>query len=83
LHRYDISQSCNTSELKDGLCYGEITHNITKYMDLPELRTFLGVDEMSAPKHFESCSNKVNEAFNLGLDESGKTWLWVYPQGSR
>lgn len=46
-------------------------------MDLPELRAFLGVDEASAPKHFASCSDKVNEAFTMGLDEARKTWLYV------
>jgi hypothetical protein len=68
--------SCTEAELADGLCYGEITHNITKYMDLPELRAFLGVDA-TAPEHFSSCSDKVYAAFNLGLDESRKTWLCV------
>ncbi|KAJ9118615.1 hypothetical protein QFC22_003835 [Naganishia vaughanmartiniae] len=72
---YDISKSCNKTELEDGLCYGEITGNITKYMDLPELRKFLGVEE-SANK-FASCSNKVSVAFNAALDESGKTWLYL------
>ena len=74
--RYDISMSCTEAELADGLCYGEITGNITKYMDLPELRTFLGVDA-SAPKHFSSCNNKVYAAFDASLDESHKTWLYV------
>lgn len=74
--RYDISMACTEAELADGLCYGEITHNITKYMDLPELRAFLGVDA-SAPAHFSSCSNKVYAAFDASLDESHKTWLYV------
>ena len=71
--------SCTEAELADGLCYGEITHNITKYMDLPELRAFLGVDP-SAPEHFSSCSNKVFAAFDASLDESHKTWLYVPPR---
>jgi hypothetical protein len=48
-------------------------------MDLPELRSFLGVED-NAHK-FASCSNKVGIAFNAALDSSGKTWLYVFLAG--
>lgn len=49
-----------------GLCYAEIDA-IANYLDLPEIRSLLGVDEF--PSNFTSCSRTVGELFASHLDK--------------
>lgn len=77
LNPYDVSKSCNASELADGLCYGPITHAITSYLDLPEVRKFIGVDKSIKKKRFASCDATVGYDFVMAGDELDKTWLYV------
>jgi hypothetical protein len=48
---------------------------ITAYLDLPEVRSLLGVS--SKVGNFTSCSPKVGAAFHAALDSAEWTWLYV------
>ncbi|KAF9555849.1 serine carboxypeptidase [Agrocybe pediades] len=71
---YDLSKSCSAEELNLNLCY-PITMNISSYLDIPRVRSQLGVH----PKvgNFKSCSNAVGVAFNQQLDEYRPTQHYV------
>lgn len=48
---------------------------IAHYLDLPEVRGFLGVDKSIG--NFSSCNSKVGMAFALSGDVTDFTWLYV------
>jgi cathepsin A (carboxypeptidase C) len=48
---------------------------IGHYLDLPDVRAILGVDKSRG--NFSSCDNTVGNNFNLALDRTGQTWLYV------
>ena len=49
--------------------------NISTYLDLPEVRSYLGVSERIG--NWTACSNKVAQAFADSMDETDMTWLYV------
>ncbi|ORX34677.1 Alpha/Beta hydrolase protein [Kockovaella imperatae] len=73
LNPYDVKKSCTPQELKDYLCYAE-TGVVREYLDLPEVRSFLGVHP-NRPK-FSSCDKTVGQNFHRSLDATGQTWLY-------
>ena len=48
---------------------------IAKYLDLPDVRSLLGVDQSRG--NFSSCTDFVSHDFNNALDTTGQTWLYV------
>ena len=52
-----------------------LSNRIGDYLDLPDVRALLGVDESRGK--FSSCDNKVGIDFALSLDRTGQTWLYV------
>lgn len=52
-----------------------ISDKIATYLDLPDVRSFLGVYKHA--KAFHSCSNRVGNAFSRALDSTDQTWLYV------
>ncbi|KAL7412773.1 Alpha/Beta hydrolase protein [Mrakia frigida] len=70
LNPYDISKPC------DGyLCYGDVSNGISAYLDLPSVRSHLGIHSSVPP--FVGCSSAVGSAFNAQMDGTGKTYLYV------
>ncbi|EIW74516.1 serine carboxypeptidase [Coniophora puteana RWD-64-598 SS2] len=64
---YDISKDCEGG-IGATLCY-PITKHITEYLDLPSVRTALGVDPSLSTLNFTSCSNTVGSAFSAHSDK--------------
>lgn len=50
-------------------------NTIATYLDLPEVRSLLGVHK--GRPAFAACSNVVGHEFNMRLDMVGQTWLYV------
>ncbi|KAL7418832.1 hypothetical protein Q5752_006516 [Cryptotrichosporon argae] len=70
---YDVSKPCTRKELSESLCYSE-TKKIGEYLNLPEVRSLLGVH---GKKDWGSCDGGVFRAFTASLDSVGQTWLYV------
>ncbi|KAG8755140.1 hypothetical protein FRC14_004314 [Serendipita sp. 396] len=73
LNPYDISKPCD-GPIEETLCY-PITQYIGQYLNLPETRRQLGVDEKVGK--FKSCSDAVGEDFRTHLDELRTTSTYV------
>lgn len=74
LNPYDVSKTCTIQELSTSLCYS-VTDKIGHYLDLPDVRELMGTTKV--PGNFTSCSASVGLDFNLHLDRTGQTWLYV------
>ncbi|KIR37376.1 cathepsin A (carboxypeptidase C) [Cryptococcus deuterogattii MMRL2647] len=71
---YDVTMPCTIEELSDSLCY-PVTKKIGTYLDLPDVRHILGVDNLRS--NWSSCDGSVFTRFTQSLDNTGKTWLYV------
>mgnify|MGYP002718915478 CR=1 FL=1 len=48
---------------------------ISNYLDLPDVRSLLGVDKSRG--NFSSCDGSVGNNFAMSQDSTGQTWLYV------
>ncbi|KAJ3517824.1 hypothetical protein NLJ89_g246 [Agrocybe chaxingu] len=74
LNPYDLTRECD-GDINDTLCY-PIIKQIASYLDLPSVRSDLGVDP-TISSNFSSCSYDVGTAFAQNLDEFRPTHHYV------
>jgi cathepsin A (carboxypeptidase C) len=52
-----------------------VSDRIGEYLDLPEVRSLIGVDKHRGK--FHSCDNGVGVDFSMSQDSTGMTWLYI------